>query len=286
MSIVSIISQIPVILIGIGLEGDFSARSIMCAQALADILKRSIVTYAGVCSPMGNCVWQLSQLGCKVAKYLVFVFFLLPDWLMVVVAADRLVALHRPIWYKDICTTRAGWLPIVFLLVVFSLAAIPNFTYGQLVEAIPICLLTNEVYNESVTILGLPALALVALMTAQLLHAVNTKTRNLSNQQANNKTVNRALILNCAIFTLFSCLHYGLLFGSHANSGTPAIIRIIISQVAGSIGVAVKTPCYLAMKTMRHAFLRSLGVNKGGHQGSWRQGSGVNLQMSAVNGNN
>ena len=53
VSTICILSQIPVILMGAGLEGDFSAKVLMCVQAASDIAKRVMSIYFAAGASIG-----------------------------------------------------------------------------------------------------------------------------------------------------------------------------------------------------------------------------------------
>ena len=84
---------------------------------------------------------------------------------------------------------RTGWFAVIGIVVTLALVGVPRFVFGFLVPEVPLCRTSNEFYNESVTILGVPALVLVAVMTARLICAVNTKRFTSGTQLAEYKMV-------------------------------------------------------------------------------------------------
>ncbi|XP_063710269.1 uncharacterized protein LOC134838894 [Symsagittifera roscoffensis] len=85
-----------------------------------------------------------------------------------------------------------------------------------------------------------------------------------SSSAANMRTVNVALTLHCAVFTIFSLVQYAIFFTARSNNGVQKF-EIGLAQLAGSIGAAAKTPCYLAMAKMRKAMFRSFTGRICGH---------------------
>ena len=114
---------------------------------------------------------------------------LMPDWLMILVATDRVLAVEFPIWYRDNCTTGAAWIPIAAVTLILGILGIPRIIYARLTPEIPLCQANNWLYIEIITILGVPALVIVALMTARLLYAVNTQRKRSNGPTANERTV-------------------------------------------------------------------------------------------------
>ena len=54
VSAVSLLSQIPIIPIGLGLEGNFSAKTLMVVQAVSEMVRRATATYLALCGSIGN----------------------------------------------------------------------------------------------------------------------------------------------------------------------------------------------------------------------------------------
>ena len=52
------------------------------------------------------CVGRGDDTQCVVSVYIFAMFNLLPDWLAIPVALDRLNAVQHPIWYKENCTKK------------------------------------------------------------------------------------------------------------------------------------------------------------------------------------
>merc|ERR1712226_731970 len=102
LSFSSVVSQTLVILISIGLEGDFSAQTIMAAQALFEMMKQSINILRASCGLFGGllCQYHRVDFWCKISEAIITFSQSLPDYLNCLLALDRLVAVRYANWYK------------------------------------------------------------------------------------------------------------------------------------------------------------------------------------------
>ena len=64
---------------------------------------------------------------------------LIPDWLMILVALDRVVAIEWSVWYKLNCTTKTAWFPILVVALILAVLGIPQIIFGELIPEIPTC---------------------------------------------------------------------------------------------------------------------------------------------------
>ncbi|XP_063717846.1 uncharacterized protein LOC134844950 [Symsagittifera roscoffensis] len=216
---VALLSQIPIVLIGLGLEGDFSAKTLMVVQAVAEMLRRAAATYLALCGAIEkeSCFAHISQLSCKISLYFIFVVMLVPDWLMMLVALDRVLAIERGVWYRIHCTVRSAWIPISAVILFLGIVGTPRIGFGELIPETPACRqVSYKLYVPMITILGIPALVLVAAMTARLIYNLSpvkrTTAPNLGRRATdpNSQRVNIALTLHCVIFTIFSLIQYAI----------------------------------------------------------------------------
>ena len=53
---ISLLSQLPIIPIGMGLEGNFSAKTLIVVQAVMEINRRATATYLALCGSIGKLV--------------------------------------------------------------------------------------------------------------------------------------------------------------------------------------------------------------------------------------
>ena len=112
---------------------------------------------------------------------------LLPDWLMALVAIDRVLAVEKGIWYSKNCTVKAAWIPILAVFAILAVFGAPRIVFGRLQPEIPLCSSSNLFYLEVLTFAGLPALVIVASMTVRLLYAIKNKRQTA--QRPNDRKV-------------------------------------------------------------------------------------------------
>ena len=136
------------------------------------------------------CVSGLSHVYCGVSLYVVFLFSVLPEWLAVIVAVDRILAVDRPIFYRDVCKRKTAWLPIGVTFAVLAAVGVPRYLYAEFATVPKIsCLVSNQFYKRSVVLLGLPAVVILAVLTVILLVKMKAQKMNQNNVSATEKSV-------------------------------------------------------------------------------------------------
>ena len=135
---------------------------------------------------------------CKLNSYISLALLLISDWLELTVAADRLLALKRPHFYKHNCNQQAGLLicgPIILLVLVF---AFPKFWQSSLEPQG--CLSGNDLYDKMLFFSGVPVVLMVSGATIVMMAELRRKREAGTKVQTNlERSVSNCLPLFCTV---------------------------------------------------------------------------------------
>ncbi|XP_063711362.1 uncharacterized protein LOC134839670 [Symsagittifera roscoffensis] len=257
------LSQVVMILIARGLRGDYSAKTFLWFLSVAQILQQLSLIYLAICgSSTDFCVLRENDTQCKMLIQLTWWFWLMPDWLAVPVSLDRLNAILSPVWYKENCTTRSAWLVIIPLVVLIGVTLFPISLMAQLVQngQFRICVTSNGKAEQFMSLVGLPAIAIVSVSTL-VLGVVFHKRRAL-HSAAHERAATLALTGNSCMYALFGTVSYCFVFYAFmiltSNNADDLIFYLGIGQMVNSSGLILRSPILLLMRPMRLALKRGL----------------------------
>merc|ERR1712226_568129 len=174
------------------------------------------------------------------------------------------------VWYNNKCSRKAAWIPIVAVTLFLGVAGIPRAIFGRrIIPERAICQADRWVWiaNDTIFKLGSLAVAIVSVLTFVLLVLMikNSGSSSNASRSAREKTINRALSINCILYTVFGLLHYLLIFLPPKVENlfvTPSIL-LGLSQLLSSLGVASRALTYLLLPSMREALVKTFkGKNK------------------------
>ena len=111
-------------------------------------LNKGIEIFAICCAGGVFCLQRISRHSCKMVIYLGGVFFLLPDYLAMPVALDRINAVRLPMWYKEWCSQRNAWVVIGPICAFLLALAVPK-SAGRCTIAVSPLLCFYPPYSQS-----------------------------------------------------------------------------------------------------------------------------------------
>ncbi|XP_075264786.1 uncharacterized protein LOC142356924, partial [Convolutriloba macropyga] len=97
-----------------GLEGNYSAKTMMWVEALTQCIKRYVMVQFAMCGMFRGyfCYYHMNIVVCKAILWTRQAMLIAPDFLNLLMSIDRLLAIKNPVWYKENCTLIKAWIPI------------------------------------------------------------------------------------------------------------------------------------------------------------------------------
>ncbi|XP_075241571.1 uncharacterized protein LOC142336548 [Convolutriloba macropyga] len=263
---VACLSQLITVFIAGGLVGDYSAKTFLWVQAVGQMLQQLFIMQFALCGSIGGvfCLQRISRHSCKMVIYLGGVFFLLPDYLAMPVALDRINAVRLPMWYKEWCSQRNAWVVIGPICAFLLAIAVPKSAGSDLIGGD--CVTLYERYDQFLSLMGIPAVVTVVISTSILLLLLKQKkeviTAANSADSQTQRPITLALTVNSVVFAISGILQYLLLFVAFLirdpNNRAQGVSLLAIGQILGSAGVIIRGPVLLVMRPMRKAFVRGV----------------------------
>ncbi|XP_063728716.1 uncharacterized protein LOC134856294 [Symsagittifera roscoffensis] len=186
------LSQVVMILIAKGLQGDFSAKTFLQVLSVAQVAQQLYIMYLSICGTLGYCFLMESDMQCKFQYHMSVWIFLTPDWLAVPVSVDRLNAIQFPVWYKQNCTTKTAWYLLAPLVAMVGLILVPISAFiVRIDDGINVyCSNKNGIVENMVGVVGIPPILAVSVATLALLYIIHGR-----NKKSNNATDDKELII-------------------------------------------------------------------------------------------
>ncbi|XP_075259907.1 uncharacterized protein LOC142351652 [Convolutriloba macropyga] len=226
-------SQIIVILMSMGLEGNSSAQTLMWVQAVADILKRALIVFFVLCSNIypDICIQRiLSDVFCKVNAVVTFLLILQTELIAVLVALDRVIAVFLGVLYKQKGTPSAAWKALAIIWTILLALGIPRGLFFK-VNQIFMCASDPPVLVKVTTFVGLIAVLITCVLS--IVFIIGLRLRKGGTKRSDK-----------------------VVLEDREQQGT----LFKLSQLAASIS-AFRAPIYLTMAPMRKALNRAIKLN-------------------------
>ncbi|XP_063727407.1 uncharacterized protein LOC134854956 [Symsagittifera roscoffensis] len=268
----SIFSQIIVIMISLGLDGDNSAQTIMIVQSVAEIIKRVSTFPLVLCGLTGGDGWiclYLTDLVAYNLKEAVIRFARsIPDVLAFLLSFDRYIAIKYAAWYRENCTRRTAWyvvapallirVPDVALILWMSNWTTSGDGFSNTTS------LHLSVVNTAVDVLGAVMVLANTIVTSFLIkEIVRRRNRGVTRQSNESKanTVTRVLAIYSVIYSLFGVIQYALMLPIHIRVNETTFLLGGAAYLSSAIAQIVQAPIFLFISSMRQALLKTLVRN-------------------------
>ncbi|XP_075263544.1 uncharacterized protein LOC142355179, partial [Convolutriloba macropyga] len=215
------------------------------------------------------CLFDRENWACKITQFVIKFTQMLPDFLNCLLSIDRWVAVTFSLWYSRNCTRRNAWVaifPLISTPILFAgFRSASSFATGTA------CIFEGNItqlLDLISTFLGVPAIVAILVLTLLLVHKLKKRGESGSRNDDNQTTsVTRALLINGVIYSIFAVVQYLLLVAFILMSGeTQRDFQLTLGALgylSGSVSVLIQGPIFMTMRTMRHAFTKSLGLTKG-----------------------
>ncbi|XP_075251342.1 uncharacterized protein LOC142343343 [Convolutriloba macropyga] len=246
-----------------GLEGRYSAKTIMWVEALAQCIKRYIMVQFSMCAMLRGyfCYYHMNAVACKAILWTRQAMLILPEFLNLLMSVDRLLAIKHPIWYKDNCTLIKAWIPIMPLVLgIFTMTSYRIKT--AVMMGMRGCIPQANVMDVVSVFLGLPATVAIGIMTTLLLmelrkrtpHATTSTTQRTGqsvqsgdskqSQSGAQREITKALTLNCILFVIFSSIEYTIytiIFNlSMVTQKDTVLMFSAMANISGAVGISLR----------------------------------------------